>query len=54
MVVGTVLVVINQCDVLVRGEAPQLWKVVLTYLVPYCVSAYSAASFKVAYRRRPE
>ena len=51
-VVGTLLVAINQGDVLLRGEMPPRWKLVLTYLVPYCVSAYSAAAFQVADRAR--
>jgi hypothetical protein len=40
LIVGTVLFVINQLDVVVRGAAtPVVWlKVVLTYLVPFCVS----------------
>jgi hypothetical protein len=38
--VGTVLFVINQLDVVVRGAStPVVWlKVALTYLVPFCVS----------------
>jgi len=51
MVVGTVLVFINQADVLLAGQIPPLWKLILTYMVPYSVSTYSAASFKVAYAR---
>jgi hypothetical protein len=40
LIVGTVLFVINQLDVVVRGEAtPVVWlKVALTYLVPFCVA----------------
>ena len=44
--VGTVLVAINQGDVLLDGRYPPLWKVLLTYSVPYVVSSYSAASEK--------
>jgi hypothetical protein len=50
-VVGSVLVFINQGDLIVQGKLPPLWKLLLTYCVPYSVSTYSAASFKVAYRR---
>ncbi len=41
-VVGTILLTINQLDVLLRGQAtPFTWlKIALTYLVPYCVSNY--------------
>ncbi len=39
-VVGTILVAINQLDVVLRGEAtPAVWvKVALTYVVPFCSS----------------
>ena len=50
-VVGSLLVLINQGEVLLRGALPPLWKLLLTYCVPYGVSTYSAASFKVSYRR---
>ena len=44
VVVGTILTSINQGNVLLQGDfAPQLvWKVPLTYCVPYCVSTWSA------------
>ncbi len=40
LVVGTILVCINQLDVVLRGAAtPVVWlKMVVTYLVPFCVS----------------
>ena len=40
LVVGTVLFVINQLDVVIRGAAtPVVWlKIALTYVVPFCVS----------------
>ena len=40
LIVGTVLFVINQLDVVIRGAAtPVVWlKIGLTYVVPYCVS----------------
>ena len=34
LIVGTVLNVINQGDLLLAGETPVLWKLALTYLVP--------------------
>lgn len=43
-VVGTILTLINQGDILAAGTLPPLWKVCLTYLVPYCVSSYSTAA----------
>ncbi len=41
-VVGTVLLIVNQLDVLLRGQAtPLVWlKIAVTYLVPFCVSNY--------------
>ena len=43
-VVGTILFVINQLDVVVSGMLTALvaGKIALTYLVPYSVSTYSA------------
>jgi hypothetical protein len=37
--IGTVLIAVNQGDVLLSGKVPPPWKIVLTYLVPYCVSS---------------
>ena len=44
VIVGTVLTLINQGDMILAGSAPELWKIPLTYLVPYCVSSYSSAA----------
>lgn len=51
LVVGTVLFLINQVDVVLAGRATGLtWlKVALTYLVPFCVSNYGVL---VAVHRR--
>lgn len=45
-IVGTILVVINQGDLLLSGNLPldALWKIPLTYCVPYCVSTYASVS----------
>jgi hypothetical protein len=44
LLVGTVLFVINQSDVVLRGDVTPLvaTKIGLTYLVPFSVSCYSA------------
>lgn len=44
LVVGTILLVINQGDVLIRSEWPGalIWKVPLTYLVPFVVATWGA------------
>ena len=46
LVVGTILTVINQGDVLLRGDITVVvaLKIALTYTVPYLVSTYSALS----------
>ena len=47
-VVGTILVAINQGDDILAMQGVVWWKVVLTYIVPYSVSTYSIAAFRVA------
>jgi hypothetical protein len=49
-VVGTVLVAINQGDLLLAGNlsVDALWKIPITYCVPYCVSTYSSVSSIIA------
>lgn len=49
-IIGTLLVAINQGNVLLVGNIPPdvFWKIPLTYLVPYLVSTYSAAQAIVA------
>lgn len=41
--VGTVLNVVNNGEQLWAGQPVDLWHVALNFLVPYCVSSYSAA-----------
>jgi hypothetical protein len=42
LVVGTILVAINQGTTLLGGDVPAslAWKVPLTYLVPFCVASW--------------
>ena len=44
LVVGTILVAINQGTVLTAGEfpSPLAWKIPLTYAVPFCVATWGA------------
>lgn len=44
LIVGSVLTAINQGDVLLRGEwsTALLWKIVVTYSVPFTVATVSA------------
>ena len=44
LVVGTALTLINQGDRLIAGMAPNWIKMVLTYLIPYCVSTHGAVA----------
>lgn len=44
LIVGTLLVAINQGPLILAGGFPPLWQVLLTYLVPYSVSSYSSAA----------
>ena len=46
LIVGTILTIINQGDVLIAGEVTPLVvaKILLTYAVPYSVSTFSALS----------
>jgi len=43
-IVGTALVAVNQGDLLLAGKLPSLWKIPITYLVPYVVSSWSASA----------
>lgn len=47
VVVGTVLNLVNNGPAWWHGGSVSLWKVLLNYLVPYCVSSYSAARNQV-------
>lgn len=42
LVAGTMLNCINQIPDLMAGESLNIWKLLLTYLVPYTVSMYSS------------
>ena len=46
LVVGTLLVLINQGAVLISGQLPSslVWQVPLTYCVPFCVATWGALS----------
>ncbi|GGB81338.1 nitrate/nitrite transporter NrtS [Henriciella pelagia] len=52
LLVGSILVLINQGDGMIGGAIPPYWKVLLTYCVPYCVSSYSTAMFMVELGRK--
>jgi hypothetical protein len=49
LVVGTALNLINQGPEMFSGRWPTLWKLALTYLVPFLVASYgSYAAFRSA------
>ena len=48
IIIGSLLNIINQGDALFNGNAIVLWKVLLTYCVPYCVATYGAVSARKA------
>lgn len=47
-VVGSLLNFINQGDVLIAGHAPNWHKLLLTFMVPYCVNTLGAVTAKLA------
>ena len=48
-VIGTILNAINQGSEILRGDWPNLWKLGLTYAVPFLVASYgSYAAFRQA------
>lgn len=52
LVVGTILSAINHADAIVVGQWPPVWKILLTYCVPYCVTTWGAITGKRALWRR--
>jgi hypothetical protein len=50
LVVGTVLNAVNQGVQLWRGAPIAWWQVVMNYLVPYCVSTYSAVKNEMKHK----
>ena len=44
LIVGTLLNCINQGPDIADGAAPNWFKMMLTFMVPYCVSIYSGIS----------
>ena len=51
-IVGSILTFINHGDVILNRSFPSIWKVTLTYCVPYCVTTWGAATGKMAEWRR--
>jgi hypothetical protein len=51
LIVGTILNLINQGDVLLGLGTLNTTKLILTYAVPYCVATYGAVSYRLAVGR---
>ena len=51
LIVGTVLNLINQGEILFGGGKLNLIKIFLTYAVPYCVAPYGAVSYRLRVER---
>ncbi len=50
VVVGTILLAINQGDRILADGSVDVAKMLLTYMVPFCVSMYSAISATIRMR----
>ena len=50
--VGTILNLINQGDALFGGRSINWLKLMLTYIVPYCVATYGAVAFRLEAMRQ--
>lgn len=46
LIVGSLLTLINQFERVAAFELPNLWKMGLSYVVPFCVSLFSALATK--------
>jgi hypothetical protein len=47
LIVGTILTLINHGDQIMAGQMPPMFKVGLTYCVPYCVTTWGAVTGKL-------
>ena len=46
VIVGTLLLALNQGDFIITGEfyRAMIWKIPLTYLVPFCVASWGSVT----------
>ena len=51
VIVGSVLNLINQGDALFQGAPLTVWKLLLTYCVPYCVATYGAVTARMEFEK---
>lgn len=52
LIVGAILNLINQGDVLLGGGEVNWVKMILTFAVPYCVATYGAVSYRLVTEAR--
>ncbi|MEO0944906.1 MAG: nitrate/nitrite transporter NrtS [Pseudomonadota bacterium] len=50
-IVGTILNLINQPEAIFGDDPLVIWKVLLTYSVPFCVATYGAVTALAAHQR---
>jgi len=53
-IVGTILNGIAQLDLVMGGQPPVWWKIILTYCVPYCVATYGAVTARLDALKRQD
>ena len=54
LIVGTILNLINQGDALFSGRDLNVTKIILTFVVPYCVATYGAVSYRMRAAQKPD
>ena len=54
VIVGTILNLINQGDALLSSGDLNFTKIILTFVVPYCVATYGAVSYRAQAALRAE
>ena len=52
LVIGSILTSINHGDMILSGEYPSWLKVLLTYIVPYCVTTWGAITGKLTHQKK--
>jgi hypothetical protein len=52
LIVGSILNLINQGDALLGGARPNLFKLLLTFAVPYLVATYGAVAARISVNDR--
>ena len=48
LLIGSLLTFINHGDIIITGDSPDYWKILLTYFVPFCVTTWGAITGKLS------